>query len=88
MSNLLEKQSSKRLFKKHNYKNPEKIKDFIINLKLIEGAIKYFRTLYKQNKSAIDEEEFFDLTNMNQKTKQQIFAYSKLNPPYNNLTKK
>ncbi len=60
----------------------------IVHKFLTEVVIKYFRTLYKQNKSVIDNANYFDLQNMNQNTKQQIIAYSKLNPPYNKLDKK
>ena len=41
----------------------------IVNTFLTEVAIKYFRTLYKQSKSVIDNANYFDLQNMNQNTK-------------------
>ena len=60
-----------------------KNKDFIINMNLMQIAVCYYKTLYHQIKTFIDEgKHYYDLSTIDKKFKEELMNYSKVNPPY------
>lgn len=79
----MNRKKPKHIFKAACFNENVKNKDFIINMNLMQIAVCYYKTLYHQIKTFIDEgKHYYDLSTIDKKFKEELMNYSKLNPPY------
>lgn len=74
--------------KYYNFYNKDQESDFLVNTMLIETAVMYYNSIYKQIEDLNDERSHYDLDKISKATLSDLLIYSNLNIPYDNLNPK
>lgn len=74
--------------KYYNFYNKDQEDGFLVNTMLIETAVLYYNSIYKQIEDLNDERSHFDLDKISKSNLSDLLIYSNLNIPYENLNPK